>query len=495
MAYPEDPDFSGIDALPDPASAPKLSTELEGLAGAIQATTTGVSGTTSGKTPEEVVAATSAAQQATRDAATNAATAEAAIKILKDAVAAWKKNAPKKKELDDAQKAVDDAKAALKTAQESADKATDADSKFEADKAVAAAENDLRSALLTLQTLQKKRKDADEAYETARKQAAEKMKTLKGSSDTNQEDSGYGAPGAASDMPGTSRTGTPGGSPTARTAKPGGAPTATPSTGKPADTPSTTTSSTSGSGIDPSTAALAAALTQQGQQNQNGQQQAATQPTAQMPTMPTVPQQQNQQVATDAKRKEAEENSANALAAAGLGGLVTGSVSPNVTSVSSTSPSPAASEHGTSFRPAGTPISGVGLGGAPAVNTQVPHTTGNSATNLTTTSDVAGRPQGTENKPFTQPAPGTSTSGAHGTGTQTPAGQQQQTTGARPMGGMPLMPGMMGAPAASAPASRQVDGERERGVASTSDPLGLMYERGDAVEGGTIAQNRDKPAA
>ncbi|WP_157931148.1 hypothetical protein [Mycobacteroides abscessus] len=61
---------------------------------------------------------------------------------------------------------------------------------------------------------------------------------------------------------------------------------------------------------------------------------------------------------------------------------------------------------------------------------------------------------------------------------------------------MPMSPGIMGAPGGAAPASRQGgDGERERGVASNSDPLGLLHERGDAVDGGTIAQNRDKPAA
>ncbi len=128
-----------------------------------------------------------------------------------------------------------------------------------------------------------------------------------------------------------------------------------------------------------------------------------------------------------------------------------------------------------------------------AAAVQNPVTSGQSATNLTTQSDVAGRPQGTERTAYTD-SPKTSTSAAH---TDTAQQQGTQQT-ARPVtgGGMPMSPGIMGAPGGAAPASRQGgDGERERGVASNSDPLGLLHERGDAVDGGTIAQNRDKPAA
>ncbi|WP_131809628.1 hypothetical protein [Mycolicibacter sinensis] len=125
MAYPDDPDFSGIDALPDPAAAPKLSTELDGIATAIQTTTTGVRGTAGGKTPDEVVTEANAAAASARDLATVAAAIESATKILKDAVAAWKRDAPKKKDLDAAEKRVTDAGTALAAAQKAYDEATD----------------------------------------------------------------------------------------------------------------------------------------------------------------------------------------------------------------------------------------------------------------------------------------------------------------------------------------------------------------------------------
>lgn len=494
MAYPEDPDFSSIDALPDPASAPKLSTELDGIATAIQTTTTGISGTAGGKTPDEVVSEANAAVTATRDLATVAAAIESATKILKDAAAAWKKNAPKKAELDAAQKAVDDAKAALKTAQEAVDKATDADSKYTADNAVATAEKDLRSALLELSTLQKKRKSADEAYEAARKRAMLVMKGVTTATDSSGE--------APATETGTGSS-APSGAGNGRTAPSSGAP-AAPSNGKPAGTPSpsstasptstspsSTTTSTS-SGVDPSTAAIAALLAQQGQSQQPVQmptQQAAAAPTA------TAPQQAGQQPSgqqakngktdgvldLDAVRELLGETAPGL--ALGLGGGGTHTESP-------ASSAPAPSTNSTTFRPAGTPISGVGLGGAPAVNQQAP-TSGNSATGLHTSSDVSGR--STPAATAYSSSPETKTSGATGTG----AAQQQaaQQTGARPMGGMPMMP--MTPMTGGAPAGgHRGDGEEKK--ITTYGEGGLLHGEdtiAEAVRGGTIAQNRPDTAA
>lgn len=503
MAYPEDPDFGSVDALPDPASAPKLSTELEGLAGAIQDTTTGVSGTTSGKTPEEVVAATAAAQQAARDAATNAATAEAAIKILKDAVAAWKKNAPKKAELDKAEKAVTDAKAALATAQQAEDDSLSDGAKALAKQQVKTASDALDKAVLDLQTLQKKRKDADEAYETARKQAAEKMKTLKGG-DKDRGGSTNG-PTGATDTPDTGTgTGTPApssGAGNGRTAPSSGTP-AAPSSGKPAGTPapsstasptspSSTTTSTS-SGVDPSTAAIAALLAQSQQP-----QQAVQMPTQQTTPTATAPQQsaqqpQNQQAKNAKQEGVLDLDGVRELLGETGTGLALGLGGGGSPSTSST-PSPAASEqHGTSFRPAGTPITGTSLGGAPAVNAQAAPTSGTSATGLHTSSDVSGRstPAATA---YSQ-SPETKTSGATGTGTQAPAGQQQ--TGARPMGGgMPMMP--MTPMAGGAPAGGHRGGDGEEKKITTYGAGGLLHGEdtiAEAVRGGTIAQNKPDAA-
>ncbi len=500
----EDPDFSSVDALPDPASAPKLSTELEGLAGAIQATTTGVSGTTSGKTPEEVVAATSAAQQATRDAATNAATAEAAIKILKDAVAAWKKNAPKKKELDAAEKRVTDAGTALAAAQKAYDEAKDDTAKALVKPVLDSAVSEQQAAILALQTMKNKRKAADEAYETARKQAAEKMKGLKGGDKdrggstngptgaTDTPDTGKGTGSSApSSSGGTGRNAPAAGSSSLGAAKPGGSPTVKPSGTPSATSPtSPTTSTSSTSSPDASTAAIAALLAQSQQP-----QQAVQMPTQQTTPTATAPQAQQQQPsAQQAKNGKTDgaldlDGVRELLGETGTGlALGLGGGSPSTSSV----PSPAASEqHGTSFRPAGTPITGTGLGGAPAVNQQAP-TTGNSATGLHTSSDVSGR--STPAATAYSSSPETKTSGATGTGTQAPAGQQQ--TGARPMGGgMPMMP--MTPMAGGAPAGGHRGGDGEEKKITTYGAGGLLHGEdtiAEAVRGGTIAQNKPDAA-
>ncbi|NOR99702.1 hypothetical protein [Mycobacteroides abscessus] len=480
MTY-TDPDF-GI--IYDRAAKAGSSARINDTSGQVSATSSKVAGATDGGGPEKLTGDAVTIGQTLSALATDAAIAKHIWDDLKRAADAWKAAAPKADVMDAAEKAVTDAQAASTTANEKADAAPDDENLQKAADDAGAALVKAKQALIDLQ---RKRKAANKALLEAISRAIGKAKRMTGSRTQH---------GTGKEMPNTgSGTGSGTGSPAARTgsgtpaAKPAGAPAATPS----AEKPTTSTSSANSSGIDPATLAAAAALTQQNQQPQ----QAAQQPTAQMPTMPTVPQQANQQ---QNKGATAEKPLGDKLAEAALGetpSAVLASLG-NIPSPSSSTPStspPAVQQHVTELRPPGTPIAGTNLGGTPAVNTQVSHTTGNSATGLTTQSDVAGRPQGTENKPFT-PAPGTSTSGAHGTGTAPGQGTQQQTTGARPMGGMPMMPGMMGAPAAAAPASRQGgDGERTRGVASTSDPLGLLVERGDAVDGGTIAQNRDKPAA
>ncbi|SLF07114.1 hypothetical protein [Mycobacteroides abscessus] len=487
MTY-TDPDFSTIYSR---AAGTGSSARVNDTAGQMSGTSGKLIGATGGKGPDKLSGDAVTIGQTLSALATDAAISKDVWDDLKKSADAWKASAPTAEVMNTAEKAVTDAQAACDKANEAADAAPD-------DKDLAKKADDAGEALVkakqALIDLQRKRKAANKALLEAISRAITKAKRITGGRTqhgTGKEMPGTGTSTETGTGSGTQSTGT--GSPAARTgsgtpaAKPGGTPAATPS----AEKPTTSTSSTSGLTPTEAAALLTAA---QGQQNQQPQQ-AAQQPTAQMPTMPQVPQQnqQAQQTATEKAKREAEENSAQALAAAGLGGLVTGIGSPSVTSASSASPSPAASEHGTQFRAAGTPINGVGLGGTPAVNTQAP-TSGTSATNLTTPSDVSGRSE--PPRTATSPAPGTSTSGAHGTGTAPGQGTQQQTTGARPMGGMPMIPGMMGAPAAAAPASRPSgDGDRERGVASTSDPLGLMHERGDAVDGGTIAQNRDKPNA
>lgn len=400
MAYPEDPDFSGVDALPDPNAAPKLSTELDALATAIQATATGVNGDAGGKTPDEVVAAANAAANATRDAATNAATAEAAIKILKDAVAAWKKDAPKKADLDKAEKRVTDAGTALAAAQKAYDEAKDDTAKALVKPVLDSAVAEQQAAILALQTMKNKRKAADEAYETARKQAAEKMKTLK-ASDEDREGDSPGAPGKPS-TPGTSTQPTGTGSGTPAAAKPSGAPaTAKPTGSTPAATaPSgTAPSSTTGQDSDLNTALAAAALAGQNQ-NQQPQQAAATTPQASTPH----PQQQNQA----GKKDDPSKKSSDAIDVDDLireGALPASAAAATLTGVGGANPTtaaPAANGTTTTFRPASAAIPGTLPGGTPAPQS-APVVSGRSFDNLNTQSDVGGRPPGTENKPF---APG-----------------------------------------------------------------------------------------
>lgn len=504
MAYPEDPDFSGVDALPDPNAAPKLSTELDALATAIQATATGVNGDAGGKTPDEVVAAANAAANATRDAATNAATAEAAIKILKDAKAAWVKDAPKKAELDKAEKRVTDAGTALAAAQKAYDEAKDDTAKALVKPVLDSAVAEQQAAILALQTMKNKRKAADEAYETARKKAAKKMDELTASdSSTGSGETGTqsGGTGVGTGTSSTQSAGTP-------AAKPSGTPTGTPkpTTGTPTAQAPTTgkPSDTTGKSSDTNAKDLATLLASAQQQNQQGQGQQQAQPAA--ATQPQQGQQQPQSDKDNDKKGDPNGKTPSAIdvddliregalpanaAVATLSGVGAGNPSP--------SPAPVASSPTTTFRPAGTQLPGVGLGGTPAVNTQNPITSGNSQTGLHTASDVSGRstppasafsptPSGTETK----------ASGATGNADQqgTPLTQRGTGTG-MPM--TPMVPPMGGAtPSAGGTGKGSGDTDPTKILRRLSEEQRLLTGQdtlGEAIRGGTIAQNRPESAA
>ncbi|MGV7586361.1 hypothetical protein PJI74_01335 [Mycobacterium kansasii] len=522
---PDDPDFSSVDGLPEQGTGAKLPTVLDGLGAAIKATTVDVSTSTKGRTPEAVAAAAAAVAQAARTMATNAAIAEAAAKILKDAKAQWSKSwqdggAPKKKDLDEAEKAVTEARAAVAAAQKAEDSARDAynaaspgeldrsqasaaiAAKKKLDEAVAAtkaAQEELDKAVAHKADLDAKRKTADEAYEAAWARAAEKLKELKPVEGMTPQTGGNGkgvpgqttgggtgtdtGGGKGSTAPGKS-TGTPGSTPGA--AKPG---TAAPS----ATTPETTTSSSTG---DPATTAAVASLLGKGQQQSQ----------AQMPTMPTMPQvqatQPQQQAKQDGKsdlERQAEKNGTDALAEAGLSGLV----APSVLGGGSTAPSapsaPAGNGITTQYRGAGfnAAAAGANLGGGQTVNQQtIPPTTGTSRTDLVTAqgnSEVGGRPVGTENKPFTAAPDGTQTrtSADHAGQGQGTAQQGRAATGA-PMGA-PMTPMMGGVGASTAGGSPKSGQERTR-IEMYPDQEQFHLHGQDTVSeatpGGTIAQNR-----
>lgn len=490
MTY-TDPDFSTIYSR---AAGTGSSARVNDTAGQVSGTSGKLVGATGGKGPDKLSGDAVTIGQTLSALATDAAISKDVWDDLKKSADAWKASAPTAEVMNTAEKAVTDAQAACDKANEAADAAPD-------DKDLAKKADDAGEALVkakqALIDLQRKRKAANKALLEAISRAIAKAKRITGGQTkvTGDGTTGVTLPGQSTGTgSGTGTQSTGSGTPAARTAsptaKPGGTPAATPSAEKP------TTSTSSTSGLTPTeTAALVAAA--QGQQNQQPQQaqQAAQQPTAQMPTMPQVPQQnqQAQQTATEKAKREAEANDRTALEAAGLGGLVTGIGSPSPSSSAPSTPAPTA-QNSTVLRGPDAKIAGVGLGGAPAVNTQNPVTSGQSATGLTTPSDVGGR---------STPTPGafdstkTTTSAAHAeTASQRPGETQQ----GRPVtgGGMPMAPGMMGAPGAPAPAARSGDGENRPGVVRYQD--GEVGRHGEdalkeATPGGTIAQNRDKPTA
>ncbi|SHP29033.1 Uncharacterised protein [Mycobacteroides abscessus subsp. abscessus] len=481
----EDLDLSQIDALPDPDAQPKPSAELDALATAIRTTGTGVNGDANGRTPDVVVADINAAANDVAGLATMMATVEECIRILKKAAAEWRKNAPKKAELDAAEKAVEDAKTAVAAAQKAEDEATSDAARAIASNAVNAANTSLQKAIRDLAALKAKRKAADEAYERERKKAVAKLTALtKGKVSDEAPATGTGTDTTS---PGTGSGGTP------AAAKPAGTPAGTPKpTGStPAATApsSTSPSSTTGKDSDLNTALAAAALAGQ---NQNQQPQQAAAATPQATPAATQPQQNQQDKKDDPNKK-----TTNAIDVDDLireGALPASAAAATLTGVGGANPTtaaPAANGTTTTFRPASAAIPGTLPGGTPAPQ-PAPVVSGRSFDNLNTQSDVGGRPPGTENKPFAPGAPGTSTSGAHGAGNtaQSQAAAQQQAQRGAGMPMMPMVPPLGGAPAAGGGRS---DGEAKPGV--------VRYEPGEigrhgedetsqAVRGGTIAQNR-----
>lgn len=477
MTY-TDPDFSGIDNLPDPNGPTRLSVTLEDLVGAIRSGRDGVNGTAAGKTPDDVVESAGQAENAARDEATNAATRQAAAKILKDAVATWRKDAPKADAMNTAEKKLADAVTADEQARAALAGVTDEKMKVLLQPVVDSAADQLLAATTALESLKAKRKAANDAFERARKQAAEKLASIKTVDRTGDGD-GYGAPGTTSTSPGTGNGTQAGGVPAA---KPGGAPAAKP-TGTPSPTsPATTPANTNGSGkgADTETAALAAALAGQNQ-NQQPQAQQATQ--QQMPTMPQVPQTQNQsekdKVGANSKTPGVIDVDDIARELGETPGAVLSSFG------STPTPTPSTPQPTTQFRGLGTAIPGTGPGGTPTPP-PAPATSGNSVEGLNTKSDVGGR--GT-------PTPGafdstkTTTSAAHTA--ETGQGTQQQTTrpgGTGMPGMMPLAPGAAG-PSYGSPAVKDKDG---RVLSYGGNPQSLILNGWPALEetvrGGTICQ-------
>lgn len=478
-----------------PAANPSVATRGGDAATQIGTANAKVAGVTSGTTPERLGGEAVAIRQrvsALADAATKAPLIRAEISR---ALATFKSVAPTPEQLAAAEKAAADTAAASTTANTAADApgATKADQD-----AADAAGKAAADAKAELARLRKERKDARDTLFEALRAAAKKVKEIKVGGDRDH--------GGGKEMPGTPTTGTTGsGTPAGKPTTTGsGTPAATPAAKAPgatpgstpaAATPKTTTSGTTG--IDPDTATLAAALTkaQQGQQ---------------MPTMPTVPQQsaqpaaaaqqqpQGQQPKQDGKSNEkhglatdgilSTDDIARAIGEAG-GPMLTTAYAPGASSPISAGPT-------TQLRPSGTPIQGTTPGGAPVQASPSP-TTGTSRTDLVTTqgnTEVGGRPQGTENRPFSA-TPG-------GAETKLSAGDPVNATGTRPAGtagnpmGAPMAP-MMGGPLSGASPSNQKGARDERdGRIETYGPNGLLHGADTLAEATpyTIAQNRPSAA-
>lgn len=497
MTY-TDPDLSTIRSH---AAGKGSSARINDTAGQVSGTTGKVTGATDGGGPEKFTGDAAEIGKTLSALATDAAISTEIWGDLNKAADAWTANAPKAEEMDSAEKAVTDAQAACTAANEKADANPD-------DKDLQKAADDAGTALIKakqhLIDLQRKRKAAVKALLEAIGRAITKAKRITGGRTqhgTGKEMPGTGTPTETGTGSGTQSTGSgaPAGTPAAT---PGGALAATPKpTGTPAATPASTptpTSSTKGGGLDSSDVAAIAALAGQ---NQNGQQQPQTQQAAQsMPTMPQVPQQANQQDGKD-KGKTGE----HSLATDGIFGTddaarVTGQTPSAVLSSFGNTPStPAptptpASQPTTALRPEFKPAP---LTAAAAAN---PITSGTSQSGLVTSqgnSEVSGRAEPQRTAFSATPAGAeTKTSGAHGTETAQNQGTQQRPTGTGAAPGMLPSAGAVGGPAS--PAGRQGDGEANRIIGRGPNGERLLGDQeavGEAVPGGTIAQNKPDRAA
>lgn len=483
-----DPDFSTIYAH---AANPGGSPRVNDTAGQVAATAGKVAGATDGKGgPESFTGDAAEVGKVLAGLATDAAISTAVWADLKKAADAWKSAAPKAEEMNGAEKAVTDAQAASTDAIAKADAAPD--DKELADAAEKAGQ-EVIDAKKTLIDLQRKRKAANKSLLEAIGRAIAKAKKITGATVPGKDgDTGRSTPGGGTGNGTSSGTSTQSTGSGAPSSKPGGTPAAAPGVAKPAGTPAETTTATPTSTPDPGIASLLSSL------NQQQPQQAQPAATQQATPAATVPQQNQQGQPGQNKKTDGaidvddliREGALPASAAVSALGLS----SPSPSTTSAATPTSTVQQASTTLRPEFKPAS---LAAAAAQN---PVTSGTSATGLTTSqgnTEVSGRAD--PPRTATSPSPGTHTSGA--TETTQRAGDTQQQGRPAAGAGMPMSPGIMGAPGGAAPASRSGDGENRPGVVRYQDgEIGRHGEEAlrEATPGGTIAQNRpdrDKPAA
>lgn len=365
------------------------------------------------------------------------AASSSALAAQKAANDRWRK-APQDDELEAAQRAITQARQELA--------ASDA-------RSAAAAEGKLRAALEHSKDLKERRRQADQDFVDSsgkvqgrlREFNPEEGKNKKGKRKETTGDRGYSTPGKkpelkASESPVPSNHRAP--------AAPG-APIATPSS------PGASSGSTS-SGSPASDAALTALLQRTGQLP-------PAQPAQQQPP------QQQPQTAPAAAAGPSSAPSPVSNPKSKVEGAINADDIPGI----------AAAPVPMSMGPVAGPAPAAATSAAPA-----PATSGNSAADLSTDSNVSGRPDGQRgafNQPHTSASGATGTATGAGTGTSTGLNQKgMQAAGmpatGMPMAGMPMAPGAAGSRGGTV---KPVQAHQDSNV----------YEEG-VVRGGTIAQNR-----
>lgn len=366
------------------------------------------------------------------------AASSAALAAQKSADDQWRR-APQDDELEEARRAVTEASKELAAAADS--------------QAAIAAEAKLKAAIEHSRDLNERRRQADKDFVDASGKLQGRLREFNPQEGKNKKqkdkketgDRGYSTPGKkpelrANTSPAPSNLRTPAvpGAPVAAPSSPG-APSGSPSSGSPA-----------------SDAALTALLQRTGQLP-------PAQPAQQQP------QQQQPQTAPAAAAGPSSAPSPVSNPKSNVEGAINADDIPGIAAA----PVPLA------MGPAAGPAPAAAASPAPA-----PATSGNSAADLSTDSNVSGRPDGQRgafNQPHTSASGATGTATGAGTGTSTSLNQKgMQAAGmpatGMPMAGMPMAPGAAGSRGGTV---KPVQAHQDSNV----------YEEG-VVRGGTIAQNR-----
>lgn len=431
-----EPNFDGIDSL-DGIDVDALSRGVSGAVTGLFPVTTELTATAAGETVDVVHERLVQTRQDLDATATDLARVAEAIRILREARDAWRRDAPRDAEIDAARQRWADARQALIDA---ADDGT----------AAVAAQRRCEAALRDLQALEEKRDAADNALKSALDRAAAVLPNRDSDFDGDsrkQRPDAPGAPAPAGPRPAPAPPRTP---PAAATPPPAPAPAG------------------AGSGPD-SRAALDNLIAQiqrtapvQPQQQPVAPQSPAPAPAAQAPPLSSAPVSQARKGdaigSRDVDRLVDGDKAADAPTAVGLGSSAPAATVTPQAPAPTTPPTPPATNPGTSRE------------------------------GLSTSTPTNGR-SGVDPGAFDSPQTRTSSAGPTATAAET-------GTGTRPAAGMghgaPIIPPMGGIGSGGGGMSPRSDRDAPRVYSPEQQQQG---EGPDIVRGGTIAQNRPESAA